>query len=157
MKRICCCSVFLAAFFLPAAYAAKIPSHFSDQVEAALSCRSEWSPDYWRDYFHTYLGEPLRTWGGADWFDSQNAELAGNPAVEVFVNTRDTTALMVGALIPSPVETVRKNIEQRLGYAFVPLAGPYPRYLSKFGSVLIGLSNDQTKWYCARWNLGNRP
>ncbi|WP_156970646.1 hypothetical protein [Andreprevotia chitinilytica] len=154
----------LAAFVfvcaIPAAHAAsskKVPTHFADKVEAALTCRSEWSTEFWRDYFRTYLGQPLRTWGEAEWFDSQHAELGGNASTEVFVNVKTSGALMVGALIPDQVETVRKNIETRLGFVFVPLAGPYPRYLSKSGSVLVGLSNAQTKWYCARWNLGNRP
>ncbi|WP_139799023.1 hypothetical protein [Andreprevotia lacus] len=157
MKRIACSTVVMAAFVLAPAHAAKIPSHFSDQLEAALSCRSEWSPAYWHSYFGTYLGAPLRRWGNADWYDAQGAELAGNATTEVFVNDDASTALMVGALIPAKVEGVRQQIEQRLGYAFVALPGPYPRYLSKFGSVLVGLSNEQTKWYCARWNLGNRP
>ena len=42
------------------AHAAGIPSHFADRMEAALTCRSEWSPDYWRDYFREHLGQPLR-------------------------------------------------------------------------------------------------
>ncbi|WP_255992329.1 hypothetical protein [Chitinolyticbacter albus] len=135
----------------------KVPSHFSDQVEAALTCRSEFSPTYWQDYFRLHLGQPLRTWGEAEWFDSQGALLAGNPSEEVFVNVTDSGALMVGALFETKVETVRSNIETRLSIAFTPLPGPYPRYLSKFGSVLVGLSNGHTKWYCARWHLGNRP
>ncbi|WP_283147778.1 hypothetical protein [Silvimonas soli] len=137
--------------------AAGLPSHFGEQMEAALSCHSEWSTSWWRAYFRNYLGKPLRTWGDAEWFDAKNAQLAGNTASEVFVNLPESGALMVGVLIPSPVDTVRKQLEATLNTQFVPLAGPYPRYLSKFGSVLVGLSNKQTKWYCARWSLGNRP
>ncbi|GLS03623.1 hypothetical protein GCM10007860_07680 [Chitiniphilus shinanonensis] len=140
-----------------AASKGRVPTHFGDRMEAALTCRSEFSTAHWRDYFRTYLGTPLRTWGEAEWFDAQNAVLAGNAAREVFVNLPESGALMVGALIPSPVADVRRNIEQRLSIRFEPLPGPYPRYLSKFGSVLVGLPNRQTKWYCARWHLGNRP
>ncbi|MCX7206695.1 MAG: hypothetical protein NT086_12080 [Proteobacteria bacterium] len=142
---------------LPAAAAGKLPTHFGDKMEAALSCRSEWSNDWWRSYFRQYLGDPLRVWGEAEWFEAQNASLGGNTVSEVFVSLPSSGALMVGALIPNQIETVRKNIEASMGFVFVPLAGSYPRYLSKFGSVLVGLPNDQTKWYCARWNLGNRP
>ncbi|WP_375591880.1 hypothetical protein [Chitiniphilus eburneus] len=134
-----------------------VPTHFGDRMEAALTCRSEFSTAHWRDYFRTYLGTPLRTWGEAEWFDSHNAVLAGNQSKEVFVNVPESGALIVGALIPAPVADVRRNIEQRLSIRFEPLPGPYPRYLSKFGSVLVGLPNRQTKWYCARWHLGNRP
>ncbi|WP_143085951.1 hypothetical protein [Formivibrio citricus] len=140
--------------------AAGLPSHFSDKVEAALACRSEWSPAYWRSYFQTYLGKPLRVWGEAEWYKVEGAELAGNQAKEAFVNMPESTALMVGVLIEAPVADVRKKIQEKLGMAFVELPGPYPRYLSKTGSVLVGLANPQkpqTKWYCARWNLGNRP
>ncbi|QLG90090.1 hypothetical protein HQ393_17410 (plasmid) [Chitinibacter bivalviorum] len=83
--------------------------------------------------------------------------MAGNPAEEVFVNLPDSGALMVGALIKKPLAEVKKNIETRLGVSFVALAGPYPRWLSKFGSVLVEVGPEETKWYCARWNLGNRP
>lgn len=139
---------------------AVIPSHFADRMEAALSCRSEWSGTYWHDYFTTYLGAPLRDWGEARWFNAEGAELAGNRIKEAFVNLPESGALMVGVLIDAPVEDVRKQIETRLGVTFVGLPGPYPRFLSKGGSVLVGLSDPerpQTKWYCARWNLGNRP
>ena len=88
------------------------------------------------------------------------AELAGNAIKEAFVNVPESAALVVGVLIPAPVADVRKKIQDKLGMAFVELPGPYPRYLSKTGSVLVGVTDPQkpqTKWYCARWNLGNRP
>ncbi|AZN36902.1 hypothetical protein [Iodobacter ciconiae] len=147
----------LLGMALPAATAGQLPTHFGDKMEAALSCRSEWSNDWWRSYFRQYLDEPLRIWGEAEWFAAQNAKLGDNTVSEVFVSLPSSGALMVGALIPAQIETVRKKIEASMGFTFVPLAGNYPRYLSKFGSVLVGLPNDQTKWYCARWNLGNRP
>ena len=134
-----------------------LPSHFGDKVEAALACHSEWSTQWWRSYFRLHLDAPIRVWGEAEWFKGKNAQLAGNRAKEVFVNTPESGALMVGVLIESPVETVRKNIESRMGFRFVAIPGPYPRYLSQFGSVLGPVSEKQTKWYCARWNLGNRP
>lgn len=140
--------------------AAGVPSHFSDKLEAALVCRSEWSPAYWTSYFRQYLGSPLRTWGEAVWFKAEGAELAGSPVKEVFVNVPESSALMVGALIPGPVADVRKKVQEKLGIRFVELPGAYPRYLSQSGSVLVGLSSGDkpmTKWYCARWNLGNRP
>lgn len=141
-------------------HAASVPSHFSEKMEAALTCRSEWSPDYWRSYFRQYLGQPLRQWGGAEWYKAEGAELAGNQVKEAFVNLPESGALMVGVLIEAPVADVRKKLEEKLGMAFVELAGAYPRYLSKSGSVLVGVADPQkpqTKWYCARWNLGNRP
>lgn len=153
-----CVALLLAAS--ASAMAAGVPSHFADKMEAALACRSEWSTSYWRAYFREYLGQPLRTWGEAEWFKAEGAELAGNQVVEAFVNSPDSTALMVGVLIEKEVGDVRKKIEERLGMAFVEIPGPYPRFLSKTGSVLVGLAGSdkpQTKWYCARWNLGNRP
>lgn len=149
--------VLLLCLSAPVMGAGKLPSHFGDKMEAALACRSEWSNEWWDSYFRQFLGQPLRVWGEAEWFNAQNAELGGNKVSEVFVSLPSSGALMVGALIPDQVETVRKNIESRMGFAFVLLPGSYPRYLSKFGSVLVGLANNQTKWYCARWNLGNRP
>ncbi|AOY00556.1 hypothetical protein [Jeongeupia sp. USM3] len=149
----------LAVFSCPPAFAAKgaaLPSHFGDRLEAALSCRGEWSTEYWQGYFRRHLGKPLRSWGGADWFDAQNADLAGVFAREVFTNPPQSGALIVGALIAQPVDAVRTRLEERLGMRFTPLPGPYPRYLSATGSVLVGLANRQTKWYCARWDLGNR-
>lgn len=139
---------------------AAIPSHFSDRMEAALMCRVEWSAEYWRSYFSTYLGPALRTWGEAEWYKAEGAELAGNQIKEAFTSLPESTALMVGVLIEAPVDDVRKKIETRQGVTFTELAGPYPRFLSKSGSVLVGLGDPQkpqTKWYCARWNLGNRP
>lgn len=155
-KHIIAIGFMVALSYMPASHAA-LPSHFGDKVEAALACRSEWSTAWWRSYFRQYLDAPIRVWGEAEWFSGKNAELAGNRAQEVFVNTPESSALMVGVLINSPVETVKKNISTRLGITFVELPGPYPRYLSKFGSVLVRVSEEQTKWYCARWNLGNRP
>ncbi|XZG69963.1 hypothetical protein ACTSKR_15160 [Chitinibacteraceae bacterium HSL-7] len=140
-----------------AASAAALPSHFGDQVEAALTCRSEFSTVYWQDYFRQYLKAPLRTWGDADWFDAQGALLGGVPAKEVFAGVRSSGALMVGALFEQSVDKVRPQIEQTMGITFTELPGPYPRFLSPFGSVLVGTTDQQTKWYCARWHLGNRP
>lgn len=137
-----------------------VPSHFSDKMENALACRSEWSAAYWRAYLNQHLGASVRNWGGAEWYKAEGAELAGNQVKEVFLNLPDTEALMVGALIEAPVAEVRKKIEAKLGLSFVELPGPYPRYLSRSGSMLIGLADPQkpqSKWYCARWNLGNRP
>ena len=146
-----------ALFFSAAAAPAAVPSHFGEQMEAALTCRSEWSTAWWRDYFRSYLGAPLRTWGEAEWFDTQKAQLGGVVTKEAFVNLPSSGALMVGVLIPQPINQVKQQIETTLSTHFEPVAGPYPRYLSFAGSVLVGLSNNQTKWYCARWNLGNRP
>lgn len=153
----------LALFLLLLAapvWAAGVPSHFSDKVEAALTCRSEWSTAYWRSYFRQYLGNPLRVWGDAEWFKVDGGELAAGQLKEVFVNRPESSALMVGALIAAPVSEVRKKIQERLGMTFVELPGPYPRYLSRTGSVLVAVADPQkpqTKWYCARWDLGNRP
>lgn len=150
----------LCALLLAVSVQAKIPSHFSDQMEAQLSCRGEWSTDFWRSYFRQYLGKPLRVWGEAEWFDAEKTQLAGNQTLEVWVELPESGVRMVGALVKGKVDDVRKNIEQRLGYTFVELPGPYPRYLSKTGSVLVpvtGTSEEQVKWYCARWHLGNRP
>lgn len=153
-----CVALLLAAS--ASAHAAAVPSHFSDKMEAALTCRSEWSPSYWRAYFGEFLGQPLRQWGDAEWYKAEGVELAGNQVKEAFVNLPESSALMVGVLIDASVADVRKKIEAKLGMAFVELSGPYPRFLSKTGSVLVGLADPQkpqTKWYCARWNLGNRP
>lgn len=147
----------VAALLLAATASAAVPSHFGEQMEAALTCRSEWSTAWWRGYFRSYLGTPLRTWGEAEWFDSQGAQLGGVTAKEAFVNLPTSGALMVGVLIAQPVDKVKQTIETTLSTHFEPIAGPYPRFLSFSGSVLVGLSNNQTKWYCARWNLGNRP
>ncbi|WP_297577153.1 hypothetical protein [uncultured Deefgea sp.] len=155
VKRLFACGCMVA--FLHSAPTWALPSHFSDKVEAALACRSEWSTQWWHSYFQLHLDAPIRVWGEAQWYAGKNAQLAGNTAQEVFVNTPESGALMVGVLINSPVATVRKNIEERLGMRFVELAGPYPRFLSQLGSVLVPTSAEQTKWYCARWNLGNRP
>ncbi|BCL76425.1 hypothetical protein JHS3_21610 [Jeongeupia sp. HS-3] len=149
----------LAVFSCPPAIAAKggsLPSHFGDRLEAALSCRGEWSTDYWQGYLRKHLGKPLRNWGGADWFDARNADLAGVAAQEVFINPPQSGTLIVGALIAQPIDAVRARLEERLGMRFQSLPGPYPRYLSATGSVLVGVANRQTKWYCARWDLGNR-
>ncbi|WP_410498884.1 hypothetical protein [Chitinibacter sp. S2-10] len=150
--------VYAVAFLLLGSNSyAKLPSHFGDKVENALACRSEWSTDFWRNYFRQYLNQPVRTWGEAEWFDAQKAQLAGNQVEEVFVNLPDSGALMVGAFIKKPLAEVKSNIESRMGFSFVQLAGPYPRWLSKFGSVLVEVGPEETKWYCARWHLGNRP
>lgn len=152
--------IFLLLLIFGTTHAAGVPSHFADKMEAALACRSEWSTAYWRAYFREYLSQPLRTWGEAEWFKAEGSELAGNQVVEAFVNLPESAALMVGVLIEAPVADVRKKVEEKLGIIFVELAGPYPRYLSKAGSVLVGIDSKdkpQTKWYCAKWNLGNRP
>lgn len=153
-------AVMLSVLLFKPAQAASVPSHFSEKMEAALTCRSEWSPSYWQSYFKQYLGEPLRQWGDADWYRAEGAELAGNQIKEAFVNTAESSALMVGVLIATPVDDVRKKIETKLGMAFTEIVGDYPRFISKTGSVLVGIGSGdkaQTKWYCARWNLGNRP
>ncbi|WP_028454499.1 hypothetical protein [Chitinilyticum litopenaei] len=152
--------LFFCVLALSGTLGAAVPSHFGDQMEAQLSCRSEWSPDYWRNYFRQYLGQPLRVWGEAEWFDAQKAELAGNTTLEVWAEVPESGVRMVGALLKGRLVDVKANIEERLGYGFVALPGPYPRYLSKFGSVLVpvvGTNEEQVKWYCARWHLGNRP
>ncbi len=141
-----------------AVWAVGLPTDFSDKVEAALLCRSEWSTSWWQYYFNANLGPPLRSWGNADWYKSLNAQLGGVTSSEVFVNSNDSTALFVGAILPSKVEEARKQIEEALKISFSEVnAEDGVRYMTRTGSVLVGLTNNQTKWYCARWQLGNRP
>lgn len=146
-----CCSFAMAG-------ATGLPTDFSDKVESALLCRSEWSTSWWQYYFNANLGPPLRSWGNADWYKSLNAQLGGVTSSEVFVNSTDSTALFVGAILPSKVEEARKQIEEALKISFSEVkADDGVRYITRTGSVLVGLTNNQTKWYCARWQLGNRP
>ncbi len=150
--------VWLWLCWLLSANAAGVPTDFADKLEAALLCRSEWSPNFWRDYFNTHLGKPVRTWGQASWYPSQGAQLGGVSTQEVFVETPDSPALMVGTLIPQPLESVLKTLQDNLKVQFQPVQTPDgTRYRSQSGSVLVGQTNQQTKWYCARWNTGNRP
>ncbi|WP_273432210.1 hypothetical protein [Chitinibacter tainanensis] len=157
MKSPILFAALVALCFLVPPAAQALPSHFGDKVENALACRSEWSPAFWRTYFRQHLNAPIRVWGEAEWFGGQQATMAGNQVEEFFVNVPESGALMVGALINKPLEQVKKNVEEKMGFAFVELPGPYPRWLSKFGSVLVASGPEQTKWYCARWHLGNRP
>lgn len=151
-------TLLLPCVMAPPAAAVGIPSDFSDKVEAALLCRSEWSPAFWQAYLQQHIGPPLRNWGGADWYKSLNTPLGGVTSSEVFVNSPDSTALIVGALLPQQIESVRKQLEENLKVSFREIRTvDGVRYLSSSGSVLVGLSNGQSKWYCARWQLGNRP
>ncbi len=136
-----------------------LPTDFGDKVEAALLCRSEGSTSYWQAYFSKHLQKPLRDWGQARWWNSQGANLGGVNTTEVFMNLDSSVALMVGVLIPQPVEDARKTIQQNTGAHFDPVSTPDGvRYVSADASVLVGLADKQnTKWYCARWSLGNRP
>ncbi|QDQ27304.1 hypothetical protein FNU76_13535 [Chitinimonas arctica] len=134
-----------------------LPTDFSDKLEAALLCRSEWSTSFWNDYFNTHLQTSLRDWGEARWWNSQGAQLGGAVTLEVFANLDESRALMVGALIPQPVESVRQTLEQNLKLSFRPVQTPTGlRYVSDTLSVLVETTNQQTKWYCAKWSLGNR-
>lgn len=149
--------LWLAALF-PLTLHATVPTHFGDKVEAALLCRDEWSTAYWRSYFREHFKAPLRVWGDAEWFAVEGAELAGAPVLEVFANTPEATALMVGAYLDAPLDKVRKTIEEKRGVSFYPIA--QGRFITRAGSVLAPVPTGQdgkTKWYCARWNLGNRP
>ncbi|WP_374348329.1 hypothetical protein [Chitinimonas sp.] len=146
----------LAAALSPPAQA--LPIDFSDKVENALLCRSEWSTAYWQAYFDKALQKPLRDWGEARWWSAQGAQLGGVSATELFINIGDGRALMIGALISQPIEQARPAIEARLRTSFKPIqAADGTRYINDTLSVLAPTSDGQTKWYCARWNLGNRP
>ena len=137
---------------------AAIPTHFGDKMEAALLCRDEWSTAFWQGYFREHFKEPLRIWGEAEWFGVEGAELAGSPVLEVFVNLPDSTALMVGAYLNAPIDKVKQAVEQKRGTQFKAIA--QGRFISSAGSVLVPVPDGEegkTKWYCARWNLGNRP
>lgn len=141
-------------FALPAQ---ALPIDFNDKVEAALLCRSDWSTAWWHDYFNTHLQASIRDWGEARWWDSQDARLGGANSIEMFANIDTSRALMVGTLIDQPVEEVKKVIEDTLKVQFKPVQTIYGlRYMTDTLSVLVGLDNQQTKWYCARWNMGNR-
>lgn len=157
-----CWTVSLGLSIVCAPPAQALPTHFADRMEAMLACRSEWSTSFWRSYFYESLGKPIRVWGGAEWFDGQKATLGGNQIKEVFLNTSDASALMVGVLIEQPIDAVRKKLTEQMGLFFDPVPGAYPRFISKTGSVLVAVDSPggdkpMTKWFCARWNLGNRP
>lgn len=143
-------------FGLPAS---ALPTDFVDRVEAALLCRSDWSTAFWQDYFNRTLQTPLRDWGEARWWNAQGAKLGGVTAQEVFTNLDTSSALMVGILIQQPLDEVRKTVEATTGTRFSPVStADGIRYVSATASVLAGVSDQQsTKWYCARWNMGNRP
>lgn len=137
---------------------AAVPSHFGEKLESALLCRSEWSTGYWRAYLRQHFGQPVRVWGEAEWFAVDGAEVAGMQIKEVFINQTDSAALMLGAMLNQPDEQVAKDLLARRGIAFKPL--PNGRLISNTGSVLVPIPDREkpkTKWYCARWNLGNRP
>ncbi|MFC4160836.1 hypothetical protein [Chitinimonas lacunae] len=151
-------SLWRLALLLAAGPCAALPVDFGDKVTAALLCRSEWSTDFWHGYFSLHLQKSLRDWGEARWWDGQGAQLGGVTAKEVFTNLPESQALMVGILIEQPVEEVRRIVEQNLLVTFHPvLTVDGTRYMNDSASVMVGLTNQQTKWYCARWNLGNRP
>lgn len=137
---------------------AAVPTHFGDKMEAALLCRDEWSTAYWQAYLREHFKLPLRVWGDAEWFGVEGGELAGAPVLEVFVNQTEATALMVGAYLDAPLDKVKTSIETKRGVQFYPIA--QGRFISRAGSVLVPVPDGEegkTKWYCARWNLGNRP
>ena len=135
-----------------------LPIDFGDKVEAALLCRSDWATGYWINYFNTYLQKPLRDWGEARWWDTQGATLGGVATQEIFTNIGDGRVLMIGVLIPQPIENVRPQIEQNFHISFKPVKTETgERFVTDTLSVLVPTSNGQTKWYCAKWNMGNRP
>ncbi|MGQ5522895.1 hypothetical protein ACUHMQ_06495 [Chitinimonas sp. PSY-7] len=134
-----------------------LPIDFNDKVEAALLCRSEWSTAFWHDYFNRHLQKSIRDWGEARWWASQNATLGGAATLEMFVNLDTSQALMIGALFDQPVESVKRTIEETLKVEFKPVQTLNGlRYMTDTMSVLTSLTNQKTKWYCARWNMGNR-
>jgi hypothetical protein len=154
-RRAACVAAWSGLLFAPPAQA--LPIDFNDKVEAALLCRSDWSTAWWHDYFNTHLQASIRDWGEARWWDSQDARLGGANSIEMFANIDTSRALMVGTLIDQPVEEVKKVIEDTLKVQFKPVQTIYGlRYMTDTLSVLVGLDNQQTKWYCARWNMGNR-
>jgi hypothetical protein len=134
-----------------------LPTDFTDRVQEALLCHSEWSTAYWQAYLNKALNKPLRDWGEARWWSAQGATIGGVSATEIFTNIGDDRVLMVGVLIAKPVDQVRPEIEKNLGARFKPVqTADGLRYVSDTLSVLVA-AGGQTKWYCARWNLGNRP
>ncbi|QNM96234.1 hypothetical protein [Chitinimonas koreensis] len=134
-----------------------LPTDFNDKVESALLCRSEWSTAFWHDYFNTHLQASIRDWGEARWWEAQGAQLGGVGVVELFANLDDSRVLMIGALIQQPVESVKQTLEEHYRMQFQPVqASDGVRYVSDNLSVLVGTRDQQTKWYCARWNMGNR-
>jgi len=135
-----------------------LPIDFSDRVENALLCRSEWGTAFWEGYFNKSLSKPVRDWGDARWWTAQGARLGGVTATEVFINIGDDRVLMLGALISQPVEQVKQTVEKTLGTRFQPVqAADGVRYVNDSLSVLVGTTDGQTKWYCAKWNTGNKP
>jgi hypothetical protein len=135
-----------------------LPIDFSDKLENALLCRSEWSTAFWQDYFTKSLNQPLRDWGEARWWSAQGANVGGVSAVEAFLNSGDGRALMIGVLVAQPVDQAKSAIEKRMHVTFKPVqAADGTRYVTDTLSVLAPTTDGQTKWYCAKWNLGNRP
>lgn len=148
----------ILALLLQVAPASALPLDFSDKLTAALLCRSDWSTDFWQGYLSQHLQTPIRDWGEARWWDGQGAQIGGAPVKEVFTNLPTSTALMVGVLIEQPIEAVKKTVEQTLLVTFRPVTtADGVRYMTDAASVMVEQTNQQTKWYCARWNLGNRP
>lgn len=139
-----------------------LPTDLVDKVESGVLCRSDWSTVFWDDYLNRSLQKPIRDWGEARWWNSQGATIGGVATTEIFLNLDKTintsVAFMIGVLIPEPVEDVRKKIQDATGIKFQPVnTKDGVRYVSAEASVLVGLTDKRsTKWYCAKWNLGNR-
>lgn len=134
-----------------------VPTDFNDKVEAALLCRSEWDTGYWTAYFSKHLPASLRDWGDARWWDAQGAKLGGAQTLEVFANLDTSRTLIVGALIDQRVEDAKRTIEQNLHVTFRPVNTPTgTQYVTDTLSVLLETTNQKTKWFCAKWNMGNR-
>ncbi|WP_269533753.1 hypothetical protein [Chitinimonas sp. BJYL2] len=154
--RVSRCAIWVAGALL-AAQVHALPTDFNDKVESALLCRSDWSTTFWHEYFNKHLQASIRDWGEARWWNSQGAQLGGAATLEVFTNIDESRALMIGALITQPVESTKQQIERTLGVTFRPInTADGVRYITDTMSVLVGTTNQQTKWYCARWNMGNR-
>lgn len=142
--------------FSPCARA--VPIDFSDKLENGLLCRSQWSTDYWQAYFNKALNKPLRDWGDARWWSAQSAQVGGVSLEEVFTDLGDDRVLMLGALIGQAVEQAKPAIEGRLHVTFKPVkAADGTRYVTDTLSVLVPTVDGKTKWYCAKWNMGNTP
>ncbi|MBV1774991.1 hypothetical protein KSF73_04610 [Burkholderiaceae bacterium DAT-1] len=155
MRRL----LFLLPFFC-AIPAQAVSSHFVDVVEQGLLCHSEWSTEYWISYMNQNLNAPLRDWGQARWWQSGGATLGGVPSIEVFVNRPDAKAYMIGALFSQELKQVKDTIEKNQKIRFKEVKGvDGVRWITPEASVLVAVASPtpQTKWYCARWMLGNRP
>jgi hypothetical protein len=155
--RVSAATTALCAVLL-AGVAQALPIDFSDKLENALLCRSEWGNAFWQDYLNKALNKSVRDWGEARWWTAQGANVGGVTAVEVFTNIGDDRVLMIGALIGQPVDQVKSTIEKQMHVTFKPVqAADGTRYVTDTLSVLAPTTDGQTKWYCAKWNLGNRP